>query len=99
MLKFFNGEQIEFADPIGFGPAISLILVVFAEVFCSILIILGFKTRIATIPLIITMLVIVFIIHLNDPLADREAGILYILSYGVLFVFGPGKYALDKYME
>lgn len=95
MVKFFNGGPIEFADPVGFGPGISLALAVFAEVFCSLLIIVGLKTRFAVIPPIITMLVAVFVVHLNDSLADKEAGILFLLSYGVIFIFGPGKYSVD----
>jgi len=39
--RLTSGEEIKFADPFGFGPVISLILVVFAEVIYSILIILG----------------------------------------------------------
>ena len=96
MLKLISGEQIEFGDPIGIGPAASLILTVFSEVICSLLIIIGFKTRLAVIPLIITMLVAVFVVHINDSIHDKEAGILYLLIYGVIYFFGPGKYAVDK---
>lgn len=96
LMKLTSGEQIEFGDPIGIGPAASLILTVFAEVICSLLIIIGFKTRLATIPLIITMLVAVFVVHLNESIHDKEAGILYLLIYGTIYFFGPGKYAIDE---
>jgi len=48
--KLMAGGEIQFADPIGLGPTLSLILVVFSEVFCSILIAIGFKVRLASIP-------------------------------------------------
>ncbi|MEL6720192.1 MAG: DoxX family protein, partial [Bacteroidota bacterium] len=67
MMKFFDDAPIKFADPFGIGETPSLALTVFAEVACAVLIIIGFLTRWATIPLIITMLVAAFIIHINDP--------------------------------
>lgn len=99
LLRLFSGEQIEFGDPIGIGPVASLILAVFAEVICSVLIIIGFKTRLATIPLIITMLVVIFVVHLNDDLREKEAAVLYLLSFGLIYFFGAGRYALDNKMK
>ena len=96
LTKLFSGDPVQFGDPIGIGPVATLVLAVFAEVVCSLLIIIGFKTRLAVIPLIITMLVAVFIVHLNDSLTDKEAAILYLVSYGTLYVFGPGKFAADN---
>lgn len=63
---------VQFADPIGMGVTASLILVVFAEFFCSIFLILGLGTRFSVIPLLVTMLVAAFIIHANDPLNVKE---------------------------
>lgn len=72
MDKLFGGEEITFADPFGLGPAPSLALAVFAEVFCSILIMLGIFTRLSVIPLIITMLVAWLMVHISDPFGDQE---------------------------
>ena len=49
LMQVLDGN-LKFSDPIGIGPELSLILVVFAEFFCSILIIIGLGTRLATIP-------------------------------------------------
>ena len=95
MLTLFSGEPIQFPALIG-TPALSLGLAVFAEVVCSILIIFGFGTRLATIPLIITMLVAVLLVHGADPFAKQEMGILYLVSYVVLLITGSGKYSIDK---
>ena len=51
------GGNFEFGDPIGIGATPSLFLAVIGEFVCPILIIVGFKTRWATVPTIITMLV------------------------------------------
>ncbi|WP_257014129.1 DoxX family protein [Winogradskyella undariae] len=62
--SLFSGEEIKFADPFGVGMLPSLVLAVFAEVICSLLLALGLLTRWALIPLIVTMFVAVFVIHI-----------------------------------
>ena len=42
-------DEIKFADPIGMGPEVSLFLVVVAEVFAPLFVIMGFKTRWASV--------------------------------------------------
>lgn len=93
--KLLAGGEIQFGDPIGLGPALSLVLAVFAEVVCSILIGIGLGTRLATLPLMFTMLVAAFIAHGPDPFGRKEAALLYFLIYLTLFVTGSGKYSLD----
>ena len=95
LMKFFSDDPIGFADPIGLGMLTSLVLVVFAEVFCSFLLIIGLGTRLATTPLMITMLVAIFIIHWDDPFSKKEFAILYLVPYIVIFLMGPGRYSLD----
>ena len=60
--KLLAGGEIRFGDPIGLGPTFSLILVVFAEFFCSILLGIGLGTRLATLPLMVTMFVAAFVL-------------------------------------
>ncbi len=95
----FADTPVEFADPIGVGQFPSLVLTVFAEVFCSILLIAGFWTRLATIPLMITMLVAVLVIHSGDPFGKQEMGLLYLLIYFTLLVTGGGRYSVDRVLE
>ena len=54
-LANFAERSGKFADPFGIGPTASLALVVFAEVFCSILLVLGLFTRFAAITCAIAM--------------------------------------------
>ena len=91
----FADRMHRFADPYGLGSSVSLSLAVFAEVFCSVFLILGLFTRAALVPLIIIMITIVFIVHMNDPFAKQELGLLYLLPYITIFFTGPGKYSLD----
>jgi putative oxidoreductase len=92
------GGEIQFPVVMGMNPTLSLILAVFAEFFCSILLILGLTTRFATIPLIITMLVAVFVIHANDPFANQELGLHYLLAYLALLILGAGKFSVDAFL-
>lgn len=90
------GGEIQFGDPIGVGPVLSLYLAVFAEFFCSILLILGLGTRLALIPLIITMLVAVFIAHGADGFDKKEMGLHFLVVYLFILISGPGKYSVDN---
>lgn len=95
LTRLLGDEPIKFADPFGFGPEASLVLVVIAEVLCAALLMAGLFTRYVTIPLIITMAVVVFIAHIDDPFNRMEKGVLYLAAYLSLFLMGPGKYSLD----
>ncbi len=93
----FQERMTSFRDPIGLGSTTSLSLAAFAEVFCSVFVILGFKFRWALIPLIITMVVIIFIVHWPDPFGRKELPIMYLVCYLFLLMSGSGKYSLDRH--
>lgn len=99
MNKLLAGGEIQFPDPLGMGPAISLVLAVFAELFCSILIGFGLLTRLAAFPLIITMAVAAFIVHAGDPFKQKELSLMYLVLYIVLFFIGSGKYSVDYFIS
>lgn len=98
LMKFFSTGDVTFSDPLGVGTIPSLMMAIFAEVFCSILVILGLGTRIAVIPLIITMLVAVVLVHASDPFGKKELGLMYLTIYMFLIVVGSGKYSLDEWL-
>ena len=90
-----SDEPLQFADPFGIGATASLMLTVFAEVVCSALLIIGLATRLAVLPLIITMVVAVFMIHGSDGFERQELGSIYLMVYVLLLITGSGKYSLD----
>lgn len=96
LAMLFSGEPISFPGILGMSPELSLFLAVFSEVVCSLLILFGLGTRLAVLPLIVTMLVAAFYFHLSDPFSSKEPGLLYILVYVLLLVTGSGKYSLDR---
>jgi len=89
-------ETIEFPDPLGVGVATSLTLVIIGEVIAPIFVLIGFRTKLAAIFPIITMLVAFFFVHLNDPIGKQEKAILFFIMFLTILLSGPGKYAIDK---
>jgi len=86
----------KFPDPLGVGHQLSLTLVVGAEVFCSAAIVLGLLTRWAALPLAVTMLVAVTVIHGDDPWAKKEFALLYAIPFLAMMFTGPGRFSLDS---
>src|SRR5690625_93031 len=95
LLRVLDGN-FGFADPIGLGPELSLILVIFAEVFCAAFVIIGLWTRPALIALLINMVVITFIAHPDDPFSSKELPLFFFVAWITLFLRGPGKYSMDQ---
>ncbi|MFV0565399.1 MAG: DoxX family protein [Flavobacteriaceae bacterium] len=88
-------SPIKFADPIGVGETTSLILALIGEVVAPVLVLIGFKTKWATIPVIITMAVAAFVVHASDPIGVKEKALLYLIGFAAIFLTGPGKYSMD----
>jgi putative oxidoreductase len=100
LMKIIGGD-LHFGNPIGIGEIPSLFLVVFAEVFCSILLVIGLWTRLAIIPLVITMLVAVFLVLLpmNAPIDKIESVLHFLIPYFALFLLGSGRYSIDAILK
>jgi putative oxidoreductase len=95
----FGEKASVFPDPLGVGSMTSLSLTVFAEVFCTIAIILGLATRLVAIPLIITMFVAAFIFHADDPWQKKEFALLYLVPFLTLVFTGAGRFSLDAVIK
>jgi putative oxidoreductase len=95
-LIHFGDMQHKFMNFMGIGSTMSLALVVFAEFFCSLFLILGLFTRLATIPLIIATCVMVFKAHNADVFGDGQTAALYLIGYIVLLLVGPGRVSVDS---
>ncbi len=93
--KLLQGN-LAFADPLGLGQAPSLLLAIIGEFICPILLIIGYKTRWAAIPSVLTMLTIIFIVHQNDAFGKKELALLYLIFFVAIMFLGPGKYSFDR---
>ncbi len=96
----FSDLSNEFPNPFGLGSSLSLSLVIFAEAFCSLFILFGFLTRLATMPIIFAMLVAYIFIH-GGYVVDMgdfkggELALLYAIIFILLCITGAGKYSID----
>ena len=84
-----------FSDPIGIGGTATLIIAVLGEAIGPLLVLIGFKTRIAAIPTILTMAAATFVVHANDDFAVKEKAIMYMIAFIAIAVAGAGKYSVD----
>ena len=95
MLKSFQDPTGIFTNPVALG------LTVFAEFFCAAFIVLGLFTRLACIPLIITMSIAFFKVHggryAPGP-GSGEMALLFLTGFVVLLFTGPGRISLDRFI-
>lgn len=86
---------------LGQKGAFPLALTVFAEFFCSLLLIIGLFTRLSLLPLLFCMAYIFLVIFPFSIISSGDNGMeinttfFYFIIYLGLFFTGPGKYSLD----
>ena len=97
--KLLSGAEVKFFDPFGLGAYFSFVLAALSEFIASILIILGILTRISSLSLIVTMFVAGFLYHADDPFGTKEKALLYFFSYLLIFLKGPGKFAVQRFYD
>ena len=95
--KLVNFEKYssQFMNFLGMSGTVSLALVIFAEFFCSIFLVLGLFTRLAVIPLIIDVSVAVLKAHNVDIFGEGELPSLFFLIFVTILLIGPGKISVD----
>ena len=85
----------DFADPLAVGRSVSLVMAMTAEVLGSVLIGLGFLTRVGVVMLICNMAVAAFMVHGDDILGQGELALVYLAGFMTLLFSGPGRVSLD----
>ncbi len=101
MMKWNNMSAIvDWFDSMGIPfPTVNAYLSATTEVAGSILLLLGFATRIISIPLMIVMLVAIFSVHLTNGFEAGNNGfeipLYYLIMLFTLMVYGPGRFSLE----
>ena len=96
---YYQELSAVFPDPLGIGSPLSLGLAIFGELACSMAFIIGFLYRLAMIPMIFTMCVAFFIVHADDPFAVKELAFVYLVVFVLMYIVGPGKFAVDRWIS
>lgn len=106
LMMLTSGGDVKFPAILGMPPKICLGLAVFAEFVACILIIGGYKTRLAAVPVIIAMAIAAFMIHGGDPFfmqnaesGSKEPALLYFIGFLAIYLLGSGKYSIDDKLD
>ncbi len=94
-LTNYSVMSAQFPDPLGLGPTFTLLVAIFAEVFCAFLVIIGLSTRWAALPIVGTMLAAGFLQHARDAWQVKELAFVYLIVFGAIALTGPGAFSLD----
>jgi putative oxidoreductase len=76
-----------------FSPEMAAFFSTVFEIACPIMLIMGFMTRFATLPLLVMT---AFIQYIYPDVMETA---YWVLLFGVLFCFGPGKISLDEWLK
>ena len=93
----FTSLSQSFFDPLRIGHRYSLVLVILAELFCSMFLVLGLFTRIAAFIIVINLSVAVFISY-GQPQRNFELGAIFLTSVFTIMLVGPGRVSVDGMM-
>ena len=93
----FAERSQRFADPFGLGSPTSLALVVFAEVFCSLLLVVGLCTRFAATVCGIAMATAFAYAHgmRFTGQGNGELPFMFLGAFVALLLAGGGRYSID----
>ncbi|MDR6913397.1 MULTISPECIES: DoxX family protein [unclassified Pseudomonas] len=82
-------------DPFHLGANLTLMLAIFAEVLCPLLIIVGLLVRLACLPILCVLLVAMVVVHPQWSLEEGQFGWLLLILFTSIFIAGPGRLALN----
>ena len=94
----FSEMSNTFFDPFHIGHRNTLLLSIFAEVFCSMLLVLGLFTRLAAFVILLDLSFAVFMYHKGQPLRNIDLGVIYLTSVFSIMLVGPGRVSVDGMM-
>jgi putative oxidoreductase len=88
-----------YSSLLSWDSRLSLVMIIPVEIGCSVFLILGLFTRMAAIPLLLSMTIPVFVTHAADTFAKKELIIIYTAMY-LLFLFtGGGELSFDNILH
>ena len=96
--KLLNySEQLKLIeDPFHLGAHVTLLLAIFAEVLCPLLIIAGVLVRLACLPILAVLLIAMVVVHPEWTLLEGQFGWLLLIMFTTLLISGPGRLVLSQ---
>ncbi|MCU0088415.1 DoxX family protein [Pseudomonas koreensis] len=91
----FTAQLQLIEDPFHLGAHLTLILAIFAEVLCPLLIVAGVMARLACLPILFVLLVALLLVHPQWSVAEGQFGWLLLILFTTVLIAGPGRLALN----
>ena len=92
-MREFEAFLIQYQFPI---PLVSAVVSVYLQALAGILFILGWKTRWASILMVINFTVAIIMVHLGQSFEEMTAVLSMLITSLALLFTGAGRYAFDK---
>lgn len=87
----FTAQLQLIEDPFHLGSHLTLILAIFAEVLCPLLIVAGVLARLACLPILFVLLVVLLVVHPQWSVAEGQFGWLLLILFATVLIAGPGR--------
>ena len=90
-------EQLQLIeDPFHLGAHVTLLLAIFAEVLCPVLIVAGVWVRLACLPILAVLLIAMVVVHPEWTLFEGQFGWLLLILFTSVLIAGPGRFVLGQ---
>jgi putative oxidoreductase len=86
-------------NPFHFPDILNQSLAIASNLIFPLFVILGWYTRLATIPILAITLTGYFVVHWGDPLLVSDIPFMYSLGFLFIFCSGPGIYSIDRFFK
>jgi putative oxidoreductase len=96
----FSGMLSHFPDPLHIGPLPSLIFALLSDSICSVLVMLGLMTRLASLIIVINLFVVFIFMH-NFSFMQEHAQLVYVYlgAFLAILASGAGKISVDNLIK
>ncbi|CRM13729.1 DoxX [Pseudomonas sp. 24 E 1] len=92
----YSAQLLLIEDPFHLGAHITLLLAIFAEVLCPLLIIAGVLVRLACLPILAVLLIAMLVVHPEWTLLEGQFGWLLLIIFSSVLVAGPGRLVVSQ---
>jgi len=94
-LLHYSAQLLVIEDPFHLGANVTLMLAIFAEVLCPLLIIAGVLVRLACLPILSVLWIALLVVHPQWSVEEGQFGWLLLILFTSLLIAGPGRLALN----
>ncbi|MBR5532507.1 MAG: DoxX family protein [Bacteroidales bacterium] len=98
-IENFSNIAEGFPTPFGINAWVGLTLITIVEFACSVMLIVGFFTRLAAFILMLGMVTAAFFTFPEFILKQSELAMMYLAVYIVLFITGGGRFTIDQFIR